>query len=275
MDKGKATERLNTILSQGAFNGHSNVVSVLEKTPSDEPSLRADTPLHDDPEVPDISLLLQESADAVTGDTMDAIFSKIFASAPGTAASAQSDADVPNQFADMIQAMADSASAAGAGPEGLVDADGVTYQAELNKYYAYEQKKWKARFLVARMAIHLANFYYYYTTQSTFRAHDLGRLLSNVGARTTFFTIFLSIEIVVISSYFAVLSHQGLLQAFSRNHMLSKVQSMAATYVPLVAKYRTTVDTLLVYWGGVSIFIQDLMFLVFLLGMTTFFGATK
>lgn len=273
MQQGKATERLNNILNQGSSTGHASVVSVLEK-PNNEATpettdFRSETPLHDDPEVPDISLLLQQDApdfDSSEQD-MDAMLNKILGAASGnSSANSESGEGMSNQFTDMMRAMMES------GPESAQDGSTSSYQNELSSYHAYEQKQWKARFLIVRLLLHFANFYYHFANYASFRAHLMGRLLGLSGLRSNFFTIFLSMELVVISCYFAVLSQQGLLQAFSRNHILSKIQSMAAAFVPLVAKYRPMVDTALVYWGGVSIFIEDLMLVVFLLGLTSLIG---
>lgn len=274
MQQGKATDRLNTILNQGSSTGHANVTSILEKpdpqTLNEVKEFRTETPLHDDPEVPDISLLLQQDTTEVDPDQdMEAILNKILGG--GAAAGKQSgegnaEGGASNPFADMMKAMMDSLEGQ---QQGQFDAEENSYRSELTKYHAYEQKKWKARFLVVRLVVHFCNFYYHFTNYASFRANLAGRLLSLFGESTNFFTIFVTIELAVISSYFAVLSQKGLLQAFSRNHFLSKLQSMASTFVPQVAKYRLVVDTALVYWGGVSIFIEDLMFVVFLLGLTS------
>lgn len=272
MQKGKATERLNTILNQGSSTGHASVVSILETNKSEKSKdtieTREETPLHDDPEVPDISLLLQQdkTEDPAEQD-MDAMLNRIFGASSGNIGSAPGQngegEGVQNQFADMMKAMMDSQGGA------LFDTEDNSYLSELTKYHAYEQKKWKARFLVIRLLLNFVNFYYHYTHYNSFRALQGGRILSLYNGSTNFFTIFLSMEIAIITTYFAVLSQKGLLQAFSRNHILSKIQSMGAAFVPQIAKYRHTVDTALVYWGGVSIFIEDLMLLVVLFGLTT------
>lgn len=273
MQKGKATERLNTILNQGSSTGHASVVSVLENSNSETAKETAQnreesqTPLHDDPEVPDISLLLQQdNTEDPAEQDMDAMLNRIFGASSGNMgnASGENAEGVQNQFADMMKAMMDSQGGA------LFEAEDNTYLSELTKYHAYEQKKWKARFLAIRLFVNFFNFYYHFTHYDSFRALQGGRLLLGLFIdKTNFFTTFLSMEIAIITTYFAVLSQRGLLQAFSRNHILSKIQSMAGAFVPQVAKYRPMVDTALVYWGGVSIFIEDLMLMVVLFGLTT------
>lgn len=271
MQKGKATERLNTILNQGSSTGHASVVSILESNKSekakDSVETREETPLHDDPEVPDISLLLQQdSTEDPAEQDMDAMLNRIFGASSGNMGNptGENSEGVQNQFADMMKAMMDSQGSA------QFEAEDNTYLSELTKYHAYEQKKWKARFLIIRLLVNFYNFYYHYTHYVSFRALQGGRLLLGLFSdKTNFFTIFLSMEIAIITTYFAVLSQRGLLQAFSRNHILSKIQSMGAAFVPQVAKYRPMVDTALVYWGGVSIFIEDLMLMVVLFGLTT------
>lgn len=277
MQKGKATERLNNILNQGSSTGHATVVSVLEKgetgTISEKPDFSADTPLHDDPEVPDISLLLHQDQEPDPADQdMDAILNQILGATSGNKRGEDGGSvGMQNPFADMMKAMMEGQGLGqGLGQDdSQFSAEDHSYQNELTEFHAYEQKKWKARFLVIRLVVHLFTFYHYYSTYSSFRASVGGRLLSMSGQSTNFFSIFLTIEIAIISSYFAVLSQKGLLQAFSRNHILSKIQSMGATFLPQIAKYRPLVDTALVYWGGVSIFIEDVMLLVVLFGLTT------
>lgn len=271
MQQGKASERLNIILSLGNSTGHASVTSILDKneakiTPPEISEYRTDTPLHDDPEVPEISLLLQQDTDANGSENdMDVMLSKILGTTSGKAGSSSDEEGIQNQFADMMKAMMESQTS-----EEFSNEDSTSsYLSELTKYYAYEQKRWKARFAFVRLVVHTTNFIHHYLNDPSFKARLNGRLSSLYGERNNFITIFISFEIVIISSYFAVLSRNGLLQAFSRNHILSKMQSMAATFLPQVAKYRPLVDTALVYWGGVSIIIQDLMLLIALWGFTS------
>lgn len=289
MAQGNASDRLNTILTQGSSVQAAKVVSVLDQPEASTTGAAipratdSGTPLHDDPDVPDISTLLQENNGSAPD--IDAMLQQILggganngagadifqqmlggAGAAGGADGADGAAGM-GMFQEMMKSMADGQ--AGVSPEHML------YQAQMDQYRAYEQKKWKARFLVVRMLVHTVNFVYHYTTSKggmTAASYAYVRKQAASSGAQQFFRMFIALEMVIIASYFTVLSQQKLLRAFSRDHMISKGLSMVSAFVPAVTRYQPVVDTALVYWSGVSIFLGDLMLAVFYFGVASVLG---
>lgn len=287
MGQGKATERLNNILSQGSSVNSTAVKSVLDNPAAGAPkSATLEFPVdssanssahklesphpslsHDDPEVPDISLLLQKGTNGAGAEepNMDEIMQKIFAGAGvGADGEGKNAGETPQFFAEMMKTMALDPNAIPETPEN------ASYQTKLAAYNEYQQKSWKARFLVIRFLVHTANFLYHYLNFAGFGAssHAFVRQLSPVGAGT-FTTFFVSAEIVIVSSYFLILSSNGVLGQSSRNHPLSKLLSLASTFVPKVSAYQSVLDSALVYWGGANIIIGDIMLMVVFFGLVS------
>lgn len=296
MAQGNATERLNTILTQGSSVPAAKVVSVLdepEATTTGAAIPRATdsgTPLHDDPEVPDISTLLLENEGGAPD--IDAMLQQILGGAntgAGAGAGAGQGADIFQQmfsgaagaggadgaagmgmFQEMMKSMADGQTGVGG-----VSPEHMLYQAQLEQYHAYEQKRWKMRFLVVRMLLHTVNFVYHYVASNGGMAaasYAYVRKQAVSSEAQKFFRTFITLEVVIIGSYFMVLSQQKLLRAFSRDHIISKGLSMVSAFVPAVTRYQLLVDTALVYWSGVSIFLGDLMLAVFYFGIVSVLG---
>lgn len=288
MAQGNASDRLNTILTQGSSVKSAKVVSVLDQpeaaTTGASIARASDsgTPLHDDPDVPDITTLLQENEGGAPD--LDAMLQQILGGAGnGAGAGTGAEADMFQQmfggagganggagmgmFQEMMKSMGEGQ--AGVSPEHML------YQTQLDQYRAYEQKKWKARFLVVRILLHTANFLYHYFTSNggmTAASYAYVRKQAVSSGAQSFFRGFITLEVVIIASYFLVLSQQKLLRAFSRNHLISKGLSMVSAFVPAVTRYQPVVDTALVYWSGVSIFLGDLMLAVFYFGVASVVG---
>lgn len=271
MAQGKATDRLNNILSQGSSVKSSNVTSVLDKpekattTVMDLPSreTQSPTPLHDDPEVPDITSLLKEKENEAPD--MEAMLQQILGGSgahtgPGNDGGA-------NFLQEMMKAMAED-------PSGGSTAEESSYQSQLSQYHAYEQKQWKARFLVVRWIIHTLNFVYHYIASGyklLASPYAFVRAQAVDSHVRTFFTAFLTVEVAVISAYFLVMS-QPKFKDFSRENLVSRILSMASAVVPAVGRYQPLVTRALVYWNGASIFVGDLMLMVFYFGITSVLG---
>ncbi|KAJ8143234.1 hypothetical protein OY671_003630 [Metschnikowia pulcherrima] len=293
MSQGKATERLNTILTQGSSVNTALVKSVLETTgsapssgvsesaPSTAPVANLNTEnlanlsqishekqVHDDPEVPDISSLLQTGRKGSVGEEpdMEALMQKLFAGAGGNTAEGKLGADdTANFFTEMMKTMAQDPNAIPETPEN------ASYQTKLNVYNEYQQKSWKARFLVIRIFVHTINFIYHYLNCAGFAASSNAfiRDISPAQGAGSFMTIFVSAEIAIVSSYFLILSSNGVLSQSSRNHPASKLLSLASAVFPQATAYQSLLDSALVYWGGASIIIGDLMLVVVLFGLAS------
>lgn len=264
MAQGNASQRLNTILTQGS-SVNTATVSVLDKKP-----VADDDHLHADPEVPDITTLLHNESNAsLETPDMDEMLLKIFSSVPQGPGGEEGSGDANSQlFAQMMKMMTDDSELPSDGvPQPSQDA---TYLTKLAAYHAYEQRRWKVRFLVVRFLVHTANFIYHYVNYGlNFQASLNVVVRASVWGVRSFFVAFVSCEIAVISSYFMVLSSNGLLRAFSKNHAISKLIGMASMVVPSVSRFQPLVDTLLVYWSGVSILVGDVSLLVVLFGLSS------
>lgn len=295
MAQGNASNRLNEILSNGSSVKSAKAVSVLDKTVPASDSVDATakasgntfqptpitsidpveskpvTPLHGDPEVPDISKLLHQN-EAPEEQDMDAMFQKIFASAGVNADDPQNPQDASAKFfADLMKAVSDEdgQGASGFGPKETKEE--TTYQQQMAQYQSYQQSAWKARFLLVRFLLHTFNFFYHYRQYEAFQASSYSYIRSQQvdGPVRQFFTYFLSVEIAVISSYFMVMSKNGLLRAFSRNHAILKVISLASGLYPQARQIQPYVDNALVYWSGFSILLSDIMLMVVYFGIVS------
>lgn len=283
MAQGNASQRLNNILSQGS-SVKASTVSILDK-PKETPampithnvsSFGEETPLHSDPEVPDISTLMHNNSKvSLENEDMDEMLQKIFSAATQATGDTQGpeagEAD-NKMFAQMMKMMTDGVDIGGT--EGISPpGQDTSMQTKMAAFHAYEQRRWKVYFLIVRLVLHTANFLYHYwnypqAMQSSphFYVRDAGP------ANRSFIMYFVTCEIAVISTYFLVLSKNGLLRAFSKNHAISKLISMVSMVVPQVQQYQPMVDTLLVYWEGVSILMGDISLVVVLFGLVSILG---
>lgn len=271
MAKGQASERLNNILSQGSSTKASAVL-VLDKptSPAPEPTAvdvvsgntSAALDHHDDPEVPDISTLAGALDDP---QDLDALMQKVF----GAAGDQLGQQDPASKFfADMMKTMAEDP---GAFPE--MPGQDASYQTKVDAYHEYQQKAWYVRFLMVRVFVHVSNFVYHFATLPYFKASPFAYIRAFVPPPDVrhFINVYLSAEVVIISSYFAILANSNLLTVSSRKHPLSKLLGMGSALVPHLAAYQPLLDKALVYWGGASILLGDLMLLVVMFGITSTF----
>lgn len=293
MAQGKASDRLNDILHSGSSVKSASAVSVLDKPESadyssatgattansapkptplgaiDVEDSKPATPLHGDPEVPDISKLLHLN-EAPEEQDMDSVFLKIFGSAGVNTEDPQNPQDASAKFfADLMKAMSEDLGDPGFGATETKEE--TTYQQQLAHYQVYQQGLWKARFLFIRFVLHTFNFFYHYRQYETFQAspYSFVRTQQIEQPARLFFTYFLSVEIAVISSYFMVMSRNGLLRAFSQNHGLLKVVSLISGLYPPARQLQPLVDNALVYWSGFSILLSDIMLLVVYFGIVS------
>lgn len=283
MAQGKASERLNDILTQGSSVKSANMVSVLDKPQASGSTTSADvfskatginedlspTPLHGDPEVPDLSELLHQN-EVPEDQDMDAVFQKIFASANVKSENPQNPQDASAKFfTDLMKAMSDELGGNAQGFAAPQAPEETSYQQKLALYQVYQQSLWKARFLFIRFVLHTLNFFYHYRLFESFQSspYSFIRTVQPMDPARLFFTYFVSCEIAVITGYFTIMSKNGLLKAFSQNHAILKVISLASGFYPPARKLQPLVDNALVYWSGLSIFIGDLMLIVMYFGI--------
>lgn len=281
MAKGNASNRLNEILSQGS-SVKTNAKSVLEGEEAQataQPSARSTgTPLHDDPEVPDITSLLQSNTPANTAEgtpDMEEVFKKIFGGAAGPNAQAGDGSDAAegqNPFISQIMQMM-SEGVGAQGEQGQTD-EVSSYQAQVQQYQAYQEKRLKVHLLIVRYFVHIANFVYHYVTSTQFQSspHLYIRGLSISVEGKSFFSYFMASEIVFISAYFALLASKGVLGANSKKHFISKAMNFGSLVLPSITQYQPLVESILVYSEGLGIFLADIALIVLLFGFVSIYG---
>lgn len=276
MAKGNASNRLNEILSQGS-SVKTNAKSVLDQPesqaspiPTVEPSA---TPLHDDPEVPDISTILQANTPASEGTPdMDEVFKKIFGGTGQNPDGTGADAGDQNPFISQIMQMISE----GGGPQGVQgQQDEVSsYQTQLAQYHAYRERKLKVHLLIVRYIVHLVNFFFHYINSSLFQSspHLYIRGLSGNVDTKSFFSYFMASEIVFVSAFFGLLASKGLLGASSKNRFVSKAMNFGSLILPQISRFQPMVETILVYSEGLGIILADIALIVLLFGFVSIYG---
>lgn len=294
MAQGKGTDRLNEILTQGSSvkTAHVAPTETAEATGSATGSATASatasafpqkpstiaidedpapTPLHGDPEVADISQLLHQND---TPEDMEAVFQQIFANANPNINLENPQTPQDNSakfFADLMKAMTEGQDGNAPGAFNAETPQEASYQQKLAQYQAYQQKAWKAGFLLVRFILHTFNFFYHYRLFESFLASSYSyvRELQSDSTARLFFIYYVSCEIAIITSYFTIMSKNGLLKASSQNHAILKLISLGSSLYPQIANFQLVVNTVLVYWSGISILFGDLMLIVVYFGIVS------
>lgn len=277
MAKGNATNRLNEILSQGS-SVTTNAKSVLDEretsTAPELPIKPTGTPLHDDPEVPDISSLLQSQTLQNTADSnadMEEVFKSIFGQAAGANPQAAGGEGMDNNplISQLMLMMSEGAGEQAEGQNGE-----PSYQAQVLKYQTYQVSKVKAQLLVTRFLVHFVNFIYHYRNFTLFQSspHLYIRGLSVDVLARSFFSIFVGFEIVFVSAYFALLASKGLLRANPKKHFISKAMNFGSMVLPGITRYQPMVETALIYSEGLKIIWSDIALVVMLFGIVSIYG---
>lgn len=287
MAQGNATSRLNSILSQGSSVQDKNVSSVLDQPETTKvPVASAD----DDPEIQDIVSVEPKEAD------IEEIFSKMFGQGQAQGlgqglALAPGDQD---EFTKMMMSMlGGEAGAEGApnpfgagspfaggsnplaglfgGPEGPAAPTDATsqYELDLAKYNLYQQKVWKSRFLVVRFVAVLGNFLYHFSSSSDFVAssHSYIRGLVPATPLTSFITIFATIEIVLLSSFYVISAQNKLFQTASDNSLIVKGINFGSMFLPVLGTFKPVIVRMLGYYELLGMILGDMALVVVLFGL--------
>lgn len=282
MAKGNATNRLNSILGQSATGNSTSVVSVLDKQENSTKSpVQEDspTPLHDDPEVPDITSLVDknERTQSMDNKEMEELFKNIMAGKGPTAGGDPSmNGDSQNDLFSQMMKMMSENNGQGNGeafPPGQ-SMEELDYNTKLATFHKYEQQRISILLFVARLILHVANYFYHVHSYASFRS-SIYSYIRGPDAQPVvklFLVTFFTLELVFISSYFLIMSHKGLLKVSSRNHFASKMVSMASMVLPQANSLQPLVDTLLVYWGGMQMLMSDVSLIVVLFGLTSIYS---
>ena len=330
MAQGKASDRLNTILSQGSSVKSVSppaVTSVLENkatkstdtatvtdsstnATSVSPSAAKATPTStgvssaisdfDDPEIQDISdVTMNNSGVLALGNlsgldsnnpsqpNLDEMFQKIMQQ------QSQHNCDNDNsgennpmaEMLKMFNSMGGGDNNGGLGgfdsmfsgspnspPPESISPEMMKYQADLAKYHTYQEQLWQFRFLVVRILATIFNFAYHFITIPSFTAsnHAYVRDLSEVYPLLGFMTIFTSIEVVIIATYYLLFTKLGLFHASNQKSFILKGISTLSMFVPQLLRYEPLVATLLGYKELLGIFVGDLSLVIVMFGLLSF-----
>lgn len=283
MAGGQATNRLNKILNQGS-SVNPNVTSVLDKKELPDISAKETKELspsaNEDPDTSDIDQLLshrvspapQEVSDAAeTGNNdqdIDKMLNSVFGGFPGNEGGGED--PITQMMKSMLQQQQN--------PEGEPQAENSSdkqYEEQLLKYNTYRQKQLKYRFLVVRYLCVLVNFFYHYLNFSNFQASNYSYVRDQVNLdpdynNRQFFLVFISVEMVILSSYYLISSHRKVTENVGNDNMILKLISMAAMVVPSLKRYQLMLFTFMGYFELVNIFLGDLALIVILFGITSY-----
>ncbi|CUM48501.1 Golgi to ER traffic protein 2 [Debaryomyces fabryi] len=279
MARGKASERLNNILSQGSsVKDTTDAVSVLDsKTNSTGPSSKTAevSPVvnsirnpEDDPEIMDIENVTPETR--VDEADIDKMLSNIFgANVGGNATDSNQDDFLANMMNMMKQGEGADGNTATAEPQE------PGYQSQLNAYNIYQQKLWKFRFLIVRFTAVLANFFYHYLTIQDYSfsssAHFYIRGLAPQSAVNSFITWFLTCEVAILASFYLITSRNNIYANASDGNLLLKGISMGAMVLPQLRAYQPLVVRLAHYWEVFSMLLGDIFLVVVLFGLISIY----
>lgn len=269
MAGGKATDRLNNILSQGS-SVKTSTTSVLDKPSTPEPTITppppSSIPAHlkvhedDDPDTSDIEQLLSHRA---SPPPAEADFDKMFSSMFGNGGEGSED-----PFSSMMMnMMKQQQQTEGENPDNLQD---MEYEQKLLKYNTFKSKQLKFKFLVVRYLTIIMNFIYHFVYNDGFRSSSHDYIRSEIPTSNQFTLIFLSIEAVILSSYYLISSKRKSSENMTSDNFILKMISMASSFVPMIAAYQPLLVSLLGYWEILNMFLGDLALIVVLFGITSY-----
>lgn len=266
MAKGRASDRLNNILTQGASVKSSTVTSVLDKPESGPATLPTSLYHDDDPEIQDISTI--SAGDTPLGEKdpqaeINEMFKSIFQQ--------QSSQGEGNPMTDIFKMFGDANST---GDQNITPPDSAQsqYEQQLNQYYLYQKQVWRFRFSIVRLITIAAFFFYHYYSIPSFTAsnHAYVRDLSEIYPLSGFAQGFFTLEIVIIASYYFILTKHGLFHATRQNNLVMKGVQVVSMFAPQVQQLAPILLRVLEYKELLGIFLGDLSLVVVLFGLLSF-----
>lgn len=280
MARGKASERLNNILSQGSsVKDTTDAVSVFDSkakptassTEIAEPSpvISSHQDPADDPELMDIDNVTPETK--VDEADIDKMLSNIFGANVGGNATDSSQDDF---LANMMNMMQQGEGADGS--TGTAEPQEPGYQSQLNAYNIYQQRVWKFRFMIIRFAAVLTNFFYHYLTiqdySFTSSPHFYIRALAPHPTVNSFITCFLTCEVAILASFYLITSKNKIYANASDGNLLLKGISMGSMVLPQLRAYQPLVIRLAHYWEVFSMLLGDIFLVVVLFGLISIYN---
>lgn len=286
MAKGQASQRLNTILSQGSSF---KVEETLTLDKNDKPSSSTPEPSHaasvsssvstsvpiadQDPEIQDISSLSAPEPD------MDAIFQSVFGQANSSQQSGAFDSQGQGQpqdpFAEMMKNMLQGTDGITGpnSPLGEMDVPALSpeqkYATEMAAYSAFQHKAWRMRLLAVRYSLILAMFAYYYTVSNGFTASSdpVVRVMGVDHRGRDFFRLFTALEILFTSSYYIIGSRHQWFAHASQTNLISKAISMGLMFLPQLQQVKPIFDKVLAYYTLLGMVVGDVSLVIILFGL--------
>ena len=270
MAKGKASDRLNNILTQGASVKTSTVTSVLDKP---EPAAATALPTalthdDDDPDIQDISTIT--ASDPPLGEKdpqveMNEMFKSIFQQQQ------QSSQDDANPMAEIFKMLGDPNSVDDQNIQSPNSAQSQ-YEQQLNQYHMYQKQVWKFRFSVVRFLTIVTFFFYHYCSIPSFTSsnHAYVRDLTEVYPLSGFAQGFFTLEVAIIASYYFILTKNGLFHAARQNNLVMKGVQIVSMFAPQVQQFAPILLRVLEYKELLGIFLVDRSIVVVLFGLLSF-----
>lgn len=287
MSGGKATSRLNTILSQGS-SVNSEATSVLDKTtdetketqkiyPSVEEGLNTESndvvsPLQRG------TLLNEQSSRAPenlknNSEDMDQLFKQILSQNLQDSGSDEQNDVLSLLMRNLLDPNQANTAAPGADKKSPDKED--EYERQLVEYKKYQQNKVKFIFLVLRYLAILINFTYHYLTSQgdSFKSSSYAHFRSNAPTvvQKSFITYFITFETVILGTYFVLLSRLEILRGVTESRIILKGLSFVSLVAPKVEQYRPLITSLLNYSELLWMLIADVSLIVVMFGVTSGF----
>lgn len=281
MARGKASERLNNILSQGSsVKDTTDAVSVFDSKPEPiasstkpaevSPAVTSHRDPEDDPDLMDIDNVTPEIK--VDEPNIDKMLSDIFGANVGGDAT---DSNQDDFLANMMNMMKQGEGVDG-NIGGTAEPQEPGYQSQLNAYNIYQQRLWKFRFSIIRFAAVLTNFFYHYLTiqdySFTSSPHFYVRALAPHPAVNSFITWFLTCEVAILASFYLITSKNNIYANASDGNLLLKGISMGAMVLPQLRAYQPLVIRLSHYWEVFSMLLGDIFLVVVLFGLVSIYN---
>lgn len=287
MSGGKASSRLNTILSQGS-SVNSEATSVLDKTtdetketqkisPTVEEGLNAES--NDVFGLVDRSALLNKQSSPVAekldnnAEDMDQLFKQIL--------SQNSQENGSNDQNDVLSLLMrnlldpNQANTAAPGADSKSSEKEDEYERQLVEYKKYQQSKVKFIFLVLRYLAIFINFTYHYLTSEgdSFKSSSYAHFRLNAPAtiQKSFITYFITFETVILGTYFVLLSRLEALKGVTESGIILKGLSLVSLVAPKVEHYRPLITSLLNYAELLWMLIADVSLIVVIFGVISGF----
>lgn len=150
----------------------------------------------------------------------------------------------------------------------------IQYQEQLSRYNAYQQNLLRFRVTLIRFLSILINFFYHYSFEKDYfqaSSNSLIRETLQNFRKENFFVIFLTFELILLSSFYVIGTKKRIFINSNGESRLIKLLSMASIAFPQIKAFEPLLVRLLVYWEIFSMLLTDISLIVFLFGITSLY----